>query len=114
LEDGESPHAHRLDRDSLNQTVRHSGPEEGGLALKLGPQDEYLDRALFGSFWIYSQSVGLLLKHFGFDEKEEFGNLLGELVPNFRELSDDEIRSVGRNDPCPCGSGKRYKHRHGA
>src|SRR5205814_6601587 len=21
---------------------------------------------------------------------------------------------VGRNDPCPCGSGKRYKHCHGA
>ncbi len=23
------------------------------------------------------------------------------------------IRSVGRNDPCPCGSGKKYKHCHG-
>ena len=21
---------------------------------------------------------------------------------------------VSRNDPCPCGSGKRYKHCHGA
>jgi preprotein translocase subunit SecA len=21
---------------------------------------------------------------------------------------------VGRNDPCPCGSGKKYKHCHGA
>ncbi|MET1082994.1 MAG: SEC-C metal-binding domain-containing protein, partial [Burkholderiales bacterium] len=20
----------------------------------------------------------------------------------------------GRNDPCPCGSGKKYKHCHGA
>jgi len=20
---------------------------------------------------------------------------------------------VGRNDPCPCGSGKKYKHCHG-
>lgn len=24
-----------------------------------------------------------------------------------------KIRSVGRNDPCPCGSGKKYKHCHG-
>ena len=24
------------------------------------------------------------------------------------------LPSVGRNDPCPCGSGKRYKHCHGA
>ncbi len=22
-------------------------------------------------------------------------------------------RSVGRNEPCPCGSGKKYKHCHG-
>jgi preprotein translocase subunit SecA len=23
-------------------------------------------------------------------------------------------RQIGRNDPCPCGSGKKYKHCHGA
>jgi preprotein translocase subunit SecA len=22
--------------------------------------------------------------------------------------------TVGRNEPCPCGSGKKYKHCHGA
>jgi preprotein translocase subunit SecA len=25
-----------------------------------------------------------------------------------------EVAKVGRNDPCPCGSGKKYKHCHGA
>jgi preprotein translocase subunit SecA len=24
-----------------------------------------------------------------------------------------ETRKVGRNEPCPCGSGKKYKHCHG-
>ena len=24
-----------------------------------------------------------------------------------------EVRKVGRNEPCPCGSGKKYKHCHG-
>jgi preprotein translocase subunit SecA len=24
-----------------------------------------------------------------------------------------ETPKVGRNDPCPCGSGKKYKHCHG-
>jgi preprotein translocase subunit SecA len=24
-----------------------------------------------------------------------------------------EAPKVGRNDPCPCGSGKKYKHCHG-
>ena len=26
----------------------------------------------------------------------------------------DPFANVGRNDPCPCGSGKKYKHCHGA
>jgi preprotein translocase subunit SecA len=25
----------------------------------------------------------------------------------------DEVPRVGRNDPCPCGSGKKYKQCHG-
>ena len=29
-----------------------------------------------------------------------------------RVLTDDQ--KVGRNDPCPCGSGKKYKRCHGA
>ncbi|AWX15274.1 preprotein translocase subunit SecA [Mergibacter septicus] len=33
------------------------------------------------------------------------------------ETSDDEIEDgkpkIGRNEPCPCGSGKKYKHCHG-
>ena len=29
------------------------------------------------------------------------------------ELGAQPDRSVGRNDPCPCGSGRRYKHCHG-
>jgi preprotein translocase subunit SecA len=27
---------------------------------------------------------------------------------------EDGIPKVGRNDPCPCGSNKKYKHCHGA
>ena len=27
--------------------------------------------------------------------------------------SQPRCRKVGRNDPCPCGSGKKYKHCHG-
>jgi len=25
----------------------------------------------------------------------------------------ESLPRVGRNDPCPCGSGKKYKHCHG-
>ncbi|MFQ6310460.1 preprotein translocase subunit SecA [Lysobacter capsici] len=29
------------------------------------------------------------------------------------EVSEEAFANVGRNDPCPCGSGKKYKHCHG-
>jgi len=28
-------------------------------------------------------------------------------------LDEANAPKVGRNDPCPCGSGKKYKHCHG-
>ena len=30
-----------------------------------------------------------------------------------RVIQNEEVRKVGRNDPCPCGSGKKYKKCHG-
>ena len=29
------------------------------------------------------------------------------------DISADAVPKVGRNDPCPCGSGKKYKACHG-
>src|SRR5207249_651023 len=39
-----------------------------------------------------------------------------ELMGTFVEqrVVDDEFAGVGRNDPCPCGSGKKFKKCHGA
>jgi preprotein translocase subunit SecA len=31
----------------------------------------------------------------------------------FRQLAQSAVPRVGRNDPCPCGSGKKYKQCHG-
>jgi len=35
-------------------------------------------------------------------------------VPVMAKPRDDSGHKVGRNDPCPCGSGKKYKKCHGA
>ncbi len=32
---------------------------------------------------------------------------------NTEDLPEEAFYGVGRNDPCPCGSGQRYKHCHG-
>jgi len=36
------------------------------------------------------------------------------LGAGLRPLTDEQLRTVRRNDPCPCGSGKKFKHCHGA
>ena len=47
-------------------------------------------------------------QHAGFDET------LGEGEARLQDVSPAEAGSkIGRNDPCPCGSGKKYKHCHG-
>ena len=45
------------------------------------------------------------------------GNVLGALAQTESDDSAQPVRNalpkVGRNDPCPCGSGKKYKQCHG-
>ena len=38
----------------------------------------------------------------------------GEPRPGFREDDPATWGDPSRNDPCPCGSGKKFKHCHGA
>ena len=37
-----------------------------------------------------------------------------EEKPELKKLSPEQLKGVGRNDPCPCGSGKKFKKCHGA
>jgi preprotein translocase subunit SecA len=49
--------------------------------------------------------------------KEERGDLLSQSNSDTQEKEKPQPikveKRVGRNDPCPCGSGKKYKHCHG-
>ena len=44
----------------------------------------------------------------------EDGSVSSEADPTaYSPTLADEVPKVGRNDPCPCGSGKKYKQCHG-
>jgi len=49
--------------------------------------------------------------------KEERGDMLSQANSDTQEKQKPQPvkveKRVGRNDPCPCGSGKKYKHCHG-
>lgn len=47
-----------------------------------------------------------------FTEKRHYSQGTESLVALDTTLN-PEMRKVGRNEPCPCGSGQRYKHCHG-
>ena len=44
---------------------------------------------------------------------EGFSGSGKEEAPKQKPITVDKTQKVGRNDPCPCGSGKKYKNCHG-
>lgn len=55
----------------------------------------------------------------GFEDESEYLMVSGD---EYDEIPEQEAKpepmrraypKVGRNEPCPCGSGKKYKHCHG-
>jgi preprotein translocase subunit SecA len=43
----------------------------------------------------------------------DYDEALGAAAPKLAQPVERHTPKVGRNDPCPCGSGKKYKHCHG-
>jgi preprotein translocase subunit SecA len=41
------------------------------------------------------------------------GDTQGSQATSRQSLVANNLKKVGRNDPCPCGSGKKYKKCHG-
>ena len=73
---------------------------------------EQLDEGFVGSTWVETSA-----RH---DEARSASQLVSEqqrAIDSSQEVKVETIRNradrVGRNDPCPCGSGKKYKHCHG-
>lgn len=44
---------------------------------------------------------------------QQFNERVTQFVPPTKATADRRSPKVGRNDPCPCGSGKKYKKCHG-
>jgi Family of unknown function (DUF5677)/SEC-C motif len=95
---------------SANAEVSDDGDS---FTLYLGPRPKGLARTLFGAFWSFDNTVGLLLDHFEIEVDDK--TRMEVFSPkDFVKLSDEQMRETGRNDPCPCGSGLKFKRCHGA
>ena len=57
---------------------------------------------------LYEEPSHVEYQHAGYDEGKDFAEAVAA-----KATPADAYPKVGRNDPCPCGSGKKYKQCHG-
>ncbi len=87
--------------------------EDGKYGIWTGPSDSMIDRVLFSAHMIFRQTLDLSIERFELADPSGLTELLKQHQAAFTRLSPEELKEAGRNDPCPCGSGKKFKRCHG-
>lgn len=109
--------AHRDNNQMLHATVRGLSRflvdrrEDGGV-FRVGSGLEHIDQALFGAHWCHRQVVTLVMDRFGFPDREGFREAIRMHEYWLDPRGPEDYKDAGRNDPCPCGSGEKYKRCH--
>ena len=77
-----------------------------------GPSVRDAEHALLGSFWIYGNLMSVVLEHFEVEGRERLDDLSANERKAFVQIDPAVARKTGRNDPCPCGSGAKFRRCH--
>jgi preprotein translocase subunit SecA len=64
-------------------------------------------------FSVKSSVIRLLLNFDGMNQTQTESKNVGTSSPGLDSKNSKDFGKIGRNDPCPCGSGKKYKKCHG-
>jgi hypothetical protein len=86
--------------------------EDGQLAIQLGPGKRWVPQALVVCAWVYGQVFDLAAEHYELAELESWRRRWQLLLARCLSLDPAQTQGVGRNDPCPCGSGFKFKRCH--
>jgi preprotein translocase subunit SecA len=73
---------------------------------------EQLDESFVGSTWTEAEAIHEEASSAGQIVSQQEAAIEGTQVDHKREPIRNREEKVGRNDPCPCGSGKKYKACH--
>lgn len=95
--------------NALNQGVARRADDQ--IAFSVGPSDRNVEGALLSAYYPFSQLA--LLVHAGDDRHKAFQALIEHDLPAFIRLDQAVIAATGRNDLCPCDSGRKFKQCHG-
>lgn len=92
--------------DSLRETVTQQ-------LSHVRPLSEEEQRAMMQQLLAQQQSIAQAAETSAEPVAEAPAEKLGEAAPGFNENDPSTWGNPGRNAPCPCGSGKKFKHCHG-
>ncbi len=97
---------------ALHNEMLHHSPTALDLTMPAGKlssarSDQYVAEALRAALFSITRLARAVLDGAGLSKLEAF---IAETRPLVVELTDDNRRHTGRNEPCPCGSGKKYKN----
>jgi hypothetical protein len=95
----------------LSNRVLHNTPLALNQPLFVGGAELLLPDALRLAYGSFARATSAALD---VTSEDEVTILSSRDSPLFIELTAESRSSIGRNDPCPCGSGRKYKRCHGA
>lgn len=105
---------HLEDLESLRESVRIRAYGQHDPLVEYRRESHVLYRRMLETFdsWVYENLSRI--KVIPKEEQVEPDVKPAEEVAAELHMRPEELAKVGRNDPCPCGSGKKYKRCHGA
>jgi preprotein translocase subunit SecA len=105
---------HLEDLESLRESVRIRAYGQHDPLVEYRRESHLLYRRMLETFdsWVYENLAKI--KAVPMEDQQEEGAKPAEEVAAELNMSQQELAKVGRNDPCPCGSGKKFKKCHGA
>lgn len=95
----------------LLQNVRWQDPARTPKLL-MGPSNDWAPQSLWTAYWCYGLTVLCVLRELSPGRVEGYREFFEERANRFISISREAVRGIGRNDPCLCGSARKYKHCH--
>jgi hypothetical protein len=96
--------------DSVRQTI--AAHEEEAIRIAYGATDANIGECLSAAEWAYGQTLSLVIDTFELPDRKEFERVFRLTESLLRTLTESEVEGLGRNDRCPCGSGRKFKVCH--
>lgn len=84
-----------------------------GLEIDAGRGLNGVEEGLLAALWSYAQLLEVQCEYYEIDGQERIAEVLARSRSAFTRVDPAIRRQTGRNDPCPCGSGQKFKRCHG-